>query len=167
MPAFTAQPNLDIVNHGLNCFDPLARPRDIEPLTKEVRQATAVELRLQGLDYDAIGRLLGMERSAVRDLVEQAREAYRAQIKENTHEMIEQEGARLDLLQAQWFDKAHNQGDPAAAKILLDIHGARVRLFGLAAPDKIQMEPIVLLPPSMSMPTEGAGLQEVHADAPA
>ena len=157
----TAQPDSDTLTAAASIFPAKFIPKE---LTREIKQSTAVALRLQGLNYTEVASMLGVNTEAARSLVEQAREAYRNAIKEDTREMIEQEGARLDSLLSKWHDRSATDKD--AARIILDIHGARVRLYGLAAPDKIQMEPIVLLPPSMSMPS-GNGLKEVHADADA
>ena len=98
----------------------------------EWRKARAVELALQGLSYDAIAKEVGYAnrgtawRTVTKALAERTDMAVR--------QLRAMEGERLDALQkAVWGEAV--AGDLKAVDAVLKVIHARVRLFGLDAPE--------------------------------
>ena len=93
-----------------------------------LRKARAVELRIAGMNYDAIARELGLaNRGTAWRLVNQA---MKERVVERVDEHRELELQRLDALQAAFWGNAL-AGDPKAATIVLKVIDMRIRLLGL------------------------------------
>jgi hypothetical protein len=108
-------------------------PRNVKATTETMVQAAT--LRSGGATFREIGDALGIDHTWARTLIIRALEA--AQY-EAADLMRVQEGQRLDRLQRSWWPAALN-GDVKAAGIVLRIMDRRARLFGLNAPEQIEV----------------------------
>ncbi len=97
------------------------------------RQRKALDLRIEGLSYEAIGNRLGITKQSAHELVMRALEEAKAQTAENVEKVRAMELRRADaLLQALWKKRA----DPKAARAILGAMDRRAKLLGLDAPTK-------------------------------
>ncbi len=110
------------------------------PSTEErERAALALSLRKAGGTWAAIGEHLGYSdesgpRKAVQRLLDRVDS-------ESAAEYREMELARLDDLWRAWYPAALRR-DEKAAHVVLRIHEKRVKLLGLAMPEKVVMQQI-------------------------
>lgn len=119
-----------------------------------VRAAKALELKLAGVSYDKIAEQLGYSTHA--SVVRAVQTLLNRHESPLIQERREQEDARLDALLRAWWVPALQQ-NPDAAKIVLSIHQARVKLHGLAMPEKMVIAQI------SGMDTETAAVQTLDA----
>lgn len=103
----------------------------------QARELRAIELAAAGATYDHIGRIIGITRSAARQLVERAlaRRALEVKVRELPVAKALQ-ADRLDALWRRWYPLALGDGattppDPRAASVVLSIHDRMCRLHGL------------------------------------
>lgn len=97
------------------------------------RQAEALRLRSQGLDYSSIANKLGLSRSGAHKAVSVALKQLTS---EEAKELRQIELSRLDQLQTVFWDKAID-GDLPSAAMILRIQERRAKLCGLDAPSKL------------------------------
>lgn len=99
------------------------------------RRAEALQLRLAGLSYEAIGERLGINGHAASQMINRSLDRAEAQ---GVHQLRAEENARLDRAQmAIWGDVI--QGDLKAIGVFLSISNMRAKLNGLYAPTQVQM----------------------------
>ncbi len=97
------------------------------------RRRRCVEFSLQGWTYQQIAEELGYDnRGTVYRLVQTA---LRGQEVESIHKLRDLEVARLDELQAAWWDRALS-GDAQAAMLAFRIIDRRCKILGMYAPDR-------------------------------
>lgn len=100
------------------------------------REAAVVQLRIAGNTFDQIATQLGLSgRSSANRIY---RRVLDATVAEPAAELRQLEGARLDALQAQWWPRAVD-GNYRAAQIILKLMERRARLFGLDAPQRVNV----------------------------
>ena len=100
------------------------------------REAAVVQLRIAGHTFDQIAQQLGLSSKSTAHRI--YRRALDATVAEPAAELRQLEGARLDALQAQWWPRAVG-GNVQAARIMLKIMERRARLFGLDAPQRVNV----------------------------
>ncbi|QGZ16652.1 DNA binding protein [Microbacterium phage Dewdrop] len=99
------------------------------------RRTEALQLRMAGLSYEAIGERLGISRQAASQMIQRALDHAELQ---GVHQLRAEENARLDRAQmAIWGDVL--KGDLKAISAFLSISNARAKLNGLYAPTQVQM----------------------------
>lgn len=102
------------------------------------RRAKAIAMRLAGATLEHIAKHLGYgSRSHVSKDIDRALEEYREQQTAATRNLISQELARIDRLQAGHWPGA-TKGDPRAAEIVLKCMTHRAKLLGLEAPTRVE-----------------------------
>lgn len=108
-----------------------AKQRDRE----RARRAEALQLRLMGASYDAIGERLGISGLAAKNMIERALDQAERQ---GVAQLRAEENARLDRAQmAIWTDVL--QGDLKAIQTFLQISSQRSKINGLYAPSQVQV----------------------------
>lgn len=112
--------------------------RPIKPDADDrVRASKALDRRLAGQTYADIAAELGYASEAgPRNAVDRLLKRVEA---DSVTELRHQESMRLDLLQAACWDQAIS-GDLDAVKTVLQVHSARVKLLGLAAPVQVDVK---------------------------
>lgn len=112
--------------------------RPIKPDADDrVRASKALDRRLAGQTYADIAAELGYASEAgPRNAVDRLLKRVEA---EGVTELRHQESLRLDALHGACWDQAL-AGDLDAIKTVLAIHGARVKLYGLAAPVAVDIK---------------------------
>jgi len=100
------------------------------------REAAVVQLRIAGNTYDQIATQLGLSGKSSAHRI--YRRVLDATVAEPAAELRQLEGARLDALQAQWWPRCVG-GNVHAARIMLKIMERRARLFGLDAPQRVNV----------------------------
>jgi len=131
------------------------------------REAAVVQLRIAGNTYDQIETQLGLSgKSAAHRIY---RRVLDATVAEPAAELRQLEGARLDALQAQWWPRAVD-GNYRAAQIMLKLMERRARLFGLDAPQRVNVnttevdaEIVALMDDLAAAATAAAGPAAEHA----
>lgn len=124
------------------------------------RAQRCLDLKLAGKSWVSIAAEMGYRdesgaRKAAERLLDRVEAAQAAQYRAL-------EGARLDAVQERyWRDAA--DGDIRAAELLLKIHAARVKLFGLAAPEKVSIEGVTWMSPDEAA-AEVARLVAMYAE---
>jgi hypothetical protein len=101
-------------------------------LRLQQRRAKALDYRLQGRSYKAIGQTMKIHPSTAQDYVIRAMRDFVP--KEKAEQVLEMELQRLDQMQSAVYQHAA-AGDIAAIEICLKIQNQRARLLGLY-PDK-------------------------------
>lgn len=102
---------------------------------RDAQTQRAVELRLRGLGYRAIGALMSIDYARVARLVNVAMDETRARTIEDVDRLRELEGHRMDaLIDALWDGRA----DPQVAGSIVRASERRAKLFGLDAPMKFE-----------------------------
>jgi hypothetical protein len=94
------------------------------------RQARAVELRIKGHTYAAIGADLGITTAGAHKLVRKALELKRAQVGRLTEELRATDNARLEAA-VKGLMPAVEQGNPRAVLSLVAVLARRAKLMGL------------------------------------
>ncbi|MEU9014258.1 hypothetical protein AB0D12_31715 [Streptomyces sp. NPDC048479] len=103
------------------------------------RRASAIALRLAGMDFDTIAdRLEYASRQAASKDVCRALDANRLEEKEQVEQLRHVEGLRLDRLQAAVWPKAI-KGDLKAVETVRRLIAERIRLFGVAEPVRTEL----------------------------
>lgn len=101
----------------------------------DARRVKAMDMRLAGASYRAIGTALGVNVATAYDDVQRMLREYMA---ETGEEVRKQEIQRLDrLMMAHW--NAAIQGDAKATQMVLSIMDRRARLLGIDAPLKVDI----------------------------
>lgn len=116
-----------------------------EPADRQVaaqaRRTKAVSMALAGLSYEQIGREMGINTTAAREMVART-------IEDTRNYQVDQlrnvENARLDRAQAAIWSEVL-KGDVKAVNTFLRISERRAKMNGLDAPSKIQMSGSVKL----------------------
>jgi hypothetical protein len=105
-------------------------------ITQRTRAAAALKLRATGVSFAEIAAQLGYssENAANKAVLT----ALRREVHEEATQLRTLEGLRLDDLHAAAWDKAMT-GDPAAIGCVLRIMERRARLFGLDAPQRVDL----------------------------
>lgn len=105
------------------------------------RQRKALELRLEGKTYDQIAEAVGYsERGAAYRAVEAVLGRAEAESAATYREVV---GARLEALHAAYWPAAV-AGDLKAAEIVGKTSDRLAKLYGMNAPDKVQVQPVGL-----------------------
>lgn len=118
-----------------------------------VRQA--LQLRMAGLDFFAIGQRMGVVKSQAWKLVDEGLRQARAEAVEVASELRDMELARLDRLWTALWQEAIGRpakgqpgdadyqpatdADPAAVDRLLKISAQRCKLLGIDAPERLEL----------------------------
>lgn len=103
------------------------------------RRAKAVQLRLAGLDFQAIADRLGYaDRAAAHKDITRALEANVAEMNRNVEVHRQEELDRLFRLQLGVWPAAA-AGDPKAVQTVLNIIDRRCKLLGLDAPQRVEV----------------------------
>lgn len=114
---------------------PRAKARD----RATARRKTALDLRLQGLTFEAIGARLGVTRQAAHAAVTLELDALAAESRATAEKLRDLEVARLDaMLSALW--PAVKRGSQGAVDKALKVCARRARLLGLDAPTEIKAD---------------------------
>jgi len=105
-------------------------------IAQRTRAAAALKLRATGVSFAEIAAQLGYpsENAANKAVLT----ALRREVHEEANHLRTLEGLRLDDLHAAAWDKAM-AGDPAAIGCVLRIMERRARLFGLDAPQRVDV----------------------------
>lgn len=105
-------------------------------IAQRTRAAAALRLRATGVSFAEIAAQLGYpsENAANKAVLT----ALRREVHEEANQLRTLEGLRLDDLHAAAWDKAMT-GDPAAIGCVLRIMERRARLFGLDAPQRVDV----------------------------
>lgn len=103
------------------------------------RRHKAVELRLQGLSYSAIGKAIGVSTVHAFRYVRDAMALSRKKLGEEAEAVVHMELLRLDSLWKGLWAKA-STGDARAIEAALRIMARRADLLGLDAPKKTETE---------------------------
>ncbi|QNJ55894.1 helix-turn-helix DNA binding domain protein [Microbacterium phage Rasputia] len=102
---------------------------------QKARRAEALQLRMAGLSYEAIGDRLGISGNAAAQMIQRSLDHAEHQ---GVAALRAEENARLDRAQmAIWGDVI--QGDLKAIGVFLQISAARSKINGLYAPTQVQM----------------------------
>lgn len=102
------------------------------------RSTMALELRRDGLSYDAIGRTLGITRQGAWKLVQARFAELRDQTAETAADVRDQQLHRLDAMLYALRGKV-KRGDPRAIDSALRIEDRRAKLLGLDAPSRAEV----------------------------
>jgi hypothetical protein len=102
------------------------------------RSTMALELRRDGLSYDAIGRTLGITRQGAWKLVQARFAELREQTAETATDVRDQQLHRLDAMLYALRGKV-KRGDPRAIDSALRIEDRRAKLLGLDAPSRAEV----------------------------
>ncbi|MFG3617481.1 hypothetical protein [Nocardia sp. NPDC047654] len=115
-------------------------PDKAQPDERE-RQRKALELRLEGKSYDDIAAVLGWaDRSGAYRAVEAILKRTESETVAEYREVV---GARLEALHAAYWPAAL-AGDYKAAEIVGKTSDRLAKLYGMNAPDKVQVQPVGL-----------------------
>jgi hypothetical protein len=102
------------------------------------RQRKALDYRIGGLTFQAIGEKLGVSKQAAIKLVEKALAELSAEVEKSADKLREIETARLDTVQAAiWGDVL--KGDVQAVDRYIKISARRAALWGMDSPTKINL----------------------------
>lgn len=104
----------------------------------KIRSQQAWELRLAGHQITDIARKLGVSIPTASRDVSYAYEEYRRHMTEDAKEAARLDLLRLDALAAAYWKPAQG-GDAKAAQILLKILQQREKIYGYAAPEKVEI----------------------------
>ena len=115
----------------------MANPPDIAQPDERQKQARALEMRIAGLPWAAIATELGYaDHSGAFRAVEAL---LKRQESEKAEEYRKIEDERLDLAIRKLYPGVR-AGDPKAINMWLKAHDRRVKLHGLAMPDKVVLQ---------------------------
>lgn len=119
--------------------NPRTRPGDIRAAE---RAAQALELRLQGVSYRAIGKRLNCSPAAAYQYVAGALAEIRGNCLEKAEELRELEISKLDKLEAKLWESVEKVTDPGenarVATAVVKVAESRRKLLGLDAPQRIE-----------------------------
>lgn len=102
------------------------------------RQLEAIQYRIAGLSYEAIGKRLGISGVSVAKLIKRALQTYYSRIGEEIEVLRRIELERLDVAQSAIWNGVVN-GDLEAIDKFLRISARRSALLGLDSPQKQEM----------------------------
>jgi hypothetical protein len=117
------------------------------------RRAEALELRLAGCTYQAIGERLGCSYQRVQTIIKRELERLTAQRTEAAQALVTQECERLDRLQLGLWGKAV-KGDIDAVNTLLRLMNRRAKLLGLDTPTTLGVNVSRVSPITLSVVEE-------------
>lgn len=105
-----------------------------------LKQAQALDLRLQGCGYKEIAERMDTVLSAAFKYVDDALSVLKDVVSEKAEALRSMELQRLDRMQAAVYRRAVNQGNPAAINAVLKIMERRAKLMGLDEASKTQID---------------------------
>jgi len=120
----------------------MARPGARPPTSPERVHAAenrkkAVELRVQGASFAAIGRALGVSTVMAHNYIKKELAELAAATRESTDSLRQMELLRLDRMELSLWDQAINDKEFGAVDRVLKIMERRAKLMGLDAPATI------------------------------
>ncbi len=98
----------------------------------------ALDMRISGKSYRAIGDALGVSDKAAWNLIDRELARIRLENAEKRQVVIEMELARLDRM-TEKLDPGVELGDPDAIRTMLAVQARRSKLLGLDAPTQINV----------------------------
>ena len=139
-------------------------------ITAAERRAQALDLRLAGYSFEAIGQQLGISKQAAYKHVSTALETLHTQTDNSAEQLRALELERLDaLLKGCWT--AASAGDPESTRVVLKVLERRAKLLGLDAPTKTPEDDgeargyIVVVPPKAASIEEWAAKYSPKTDS--
>ena len=139
-------------------------------ITAAERRAQALDLRLAGYSFEAIGQQLGISKQAAYKHVSTALETLHTQTDNSAEQLRALELERLDaLLKGCWT--AASAGDPESTRVALKVLERRAKLLGLDAPTKTPEDDgeargyIVVVPPKAASIEEWAAKYSPKTDS--
>ncbi len=141
----------------------MATKKSARTTRARVRRKTALQLRAQGLTFEAIGVRLGVSKQAAQKSYNVAMAALADETKADAEHLRTLELVRLDEIQAGLHPKSA-KGSHLAAAAEMKVMERRARLLGLDAPKNLElsgpnggpvemMARVVMLPPLDAPPT--------------
>ena len=138
-------------------------------ITAAERRAQALDLRLAGYSFEAIGQQLGISKQAAYKHVSTALETLHTQTDNSAEQLRALELERLDaLLKGCWT--AATAGDSESTRVALKVLERRAKLLGLDAPTKTPEDDgeargyIVVVPPKAASIEEWAAKYSPKTD---
>lgn len=139
-------------------------------ITAAERRAQALDLRLAGYSFEAIGQQLGISKQAAYKHVSTALETLHTQTDNSAEQLRALELERLDaLLKGCWT--AATAGDSESTRVALKVLERRAKLLGLDAPTKTPEDDgeargyIVVVPPKAASIEEWAAKYSPKTDS--
>lgn len=114
------------------------RPGSPQRVGAAEHSRVALDMRISGKSYRAIGEALGISQQAAWALIDRELVRVREECAEKRAIVIEMEVARLDRM-TEKLDPGVEIGDPDAIRTMLAVQARRSKLLGLDAPTQINV----------------------------
>lgn len=111
-------------------------PQAVEKLEQRTK---VIQLRMQGYSYAEIAGIVGVSKARSYQIIQEYIQEYREQHAESIDQMVELDCQRMDTLMRSLWTR-FDDGDTAAAALILKLLERRARLFGFDAPEKQNIE---------------------------